>query len=320
MPKKQAEKTPITRAAFFGKESSPLVDLVSFCGNLPMPVYADTVGVKSPEVTFKGARLSQNRFISVEYLLNYRRSEADMGSMLRGQNDRQAMVMGAPGLKQLKTEADKLIPLPAPKQVEAPLDAVLCSYRSIYHYSGKSMTLPDLATILFYAQGISGQAPLQNMPETVSLGPRDVIELRTASSGGGLYPIELFLIALNIETLAQGIYAYTPSHHALRLVKIFPENFDLAQLGQLAEIEVAKASLLLVYSYKLFENSQQYGNSDLADAFIEAGAISEHVHLICTALGIGPCDVGRYAKHHLEDTLGLDGLSQHVIHLTIIGM
>jgi SagB-type dehydrogenase family enzyme len=57
----------------------------------------------------------------------------------------------------------------------------------------------------------------------------------------------------------------------------------------------------------------------MAFAFIEAGEISQNVHLICTALGIGPCDVGGYAKQRLEQTLGLDGLSEHVIHLTVIG-
>lgn len=316
---KKTRKTQMTKAEFFANELPHLIDIVGFCNSLPMSVYADSTVVKSPEVMYRGLVFSKNRLISEEYLLNYQGSEPDMGMLIGVNNYRLPMVMGALANRKLKEDQQDLIHLPKYKNVNAPIGSVIRSRRSVRKYSGKTMPLEDLATILFYAQGVSGKLHLDNMPETAALGKNDEIEVRTAPSGGGLYPIDLYIISLNIEKLEKGAYLYLPHHHALKQVKKPDENFNLAKMGQFAEIEVEKSNFLLVYGYKLFENSRKYGNRGMAFAFIEAGEISENVHLICTAMGIGPCDVGGYAKHRLEKILGLDGLSGHVIHLTVIG-
>lgn len=313
------KKTKMTMEEFFENELPHLLDIISFSNNLPMSVYADSTVVKSPEVVFRGLAFSKNRLISEEYLLNFHRSEPDMGMVIGVNNYRLPMVMGALGKRGLIEDQENLIHLPEYKNVNAPIGPVIRSRRSVRYYSGKAMSLKELATILFYGQGVSGKFHLDNMPQTAALGKNDEIELRTAPSGGGLYPIDLYVISLNIEKLEKGAYLYLPQSHALKRVTGLDENFHLSEMAQFAEIEVEKSSFLMVYVYKLFENSRKYGDLGMAYAFIEAGEISENVHLVCTALGIGPCDVGGYAKHRIEKLLGLDGISQHVIHLTVIG-
>lgn len=315
----KTKKTPMAMEEFFAKELPPLADIVGFCGNLPMSVYSDSTVVKTGEVVYRGLVFSKTRLVSEDYLLNYRRSEPDMGMVIGVNNYRMPMVMGALGRRDLKEDTENLIALPKYKNVNAPIGSVIRSRRSVRNYSGKPMSLEDLATILFYGQGVSGKLHLSNMPGTVSLGKNDEIDMRTAPSGGGLNPLDLYVIAENIDGLERGGYLYLPQYHALKAVKKWDANFNIATLGQFAEIQVQKANFLLVFAYKLYENSRKYGDSGMAYAFIEAGEISENVHLICTAMGIGPCDVGGYAKHRLEETLCLDGLSQHVIHLTVIG-
>ena len=44
-----------------------------------------------------------------------------------------------------------------------------------------------------------------------------------------------------------------------------------------------------------------------------------NAQLAATALGIGACDLGGYRKHNLEEMLGLDGVYEHIIHMTIFG-
>src|SRR5207249_9828999 len=95
-----------------------------------------------------------------------------------------------------------------------------------------------------------------------------------------------------------------------------PEVWTLAAFS---EIEAGKAAFLVAYVYNLFENSRKYGESGLGFAFLEAGALAAHIHLICTALGLGSCDVGGFAKRRFERLLDADGLSRHMIHLTVIG-
>jgi SagB-type dehydrogenase family enzyme len=52
---------------------------------------------------------------------------------------------------------------------------------------------------------------------------------------------------------------------------------------------------------------------------LEAGEMSQNIHLVTTAMDLAPCDIGGYHKVLCEKLLGVDGMSKHVIHLTIIG-
>jgi SagB-type dehydrogenase family enzyme len=153
----------------------------------------------------------------------------------------------------------------------------------------------------------------------VTLGKSDQIELRAAVSGGGLYPIDLFVLALNIEGLRAGAYRYLPGHHALKPVASNTTTPALAELAQFGEIQVEKAGFMIGYVYKVFENSRKYGEAGLGFAFIEAGAIAAHIHLLCTALGFGSCDVGSFSKSRFERMFDADGISRHMIHLTVVG-
>lgn len=315
----KAGKTPMTMESFLAKELPFLAEVVGFCGNLPMSPYADSTVVKSPEVVFRGLALSRTRFLSEEYLLNFRRSGAELGMLVGVNNYRLPMVMGAEAARKFKEEPSRLLRLPDYRKINAPIGAVIRSRRSVRSYRGRPMPLRDLASLLYYGQGVTGKLDLQGLPPTVTLGAEQAISLRSAPSGGGLYPIDLYALALHVEGLERAAYCYVPEHHALKRSGQFGPSTDVSKLAQFGEIEVSKASLLLVYVYRLLDNSRKYGDSGLAYALIEAGEIAENIHLTATALGIGSCDVGGYAKHELERVLGLDGLSQHVIHLTVLG-
>ncbi|HLP58496.1 MAG TPA: nitroreductase family protein, partial [Candidatus Deferrimicrobium sp.] len=222
----KTKKTPMAMEEFFAKELPPLADIVGFCGNLPMSVYSDSTVVKTGEVVYRGLVFSKTRLVSEDYLLNYRRSEPDMGMVIGVNNYRMPMVMGALGRRDLKEDTENLIALPKYKNVNAPIGSVIRSRRSVRNYSGKPMSLEDLATILFYGQGVSGKLHLSNMPGTVSLGKNDEIDMRTAPSGGGLNPLDLYVIAENIDGLERGGYLYLPQYHALKEIKKWDANFN----------------------------------------------------------------------------------------------
>lgn len=312
-------KVTMTEADFLSGELPTLCDIVTFCSNLPMSLYADSTGVKSPEVVFRGLVLSRNRLVAEEYLLNWHRSPADMGVVIGTNNYGLPMAVTALANRDLEEDQSSLIRLPAYQPIRAPLGSVVRSRRSVRRFSGSPLPLRDLSTILFHAAGVSGRLPLANAPETATLGKSDHIDLRVVASGGGLYPIDLFVMALNVEQLPAGVYRYRPKHHALAAVGQAESLPAVRTLGQFGEMEVEKASFLLGYVYKVFENARKYSESGLAFAFIEAGGIAAHVHLGCTALGLGSCDVGSFSSAQLERLFGADGHSRHVIHLTVVG-
>lgn len=314
----RSDKVRMSLAEFFERELPPLSDVVTFCNNLPMSLYADSTGVKSPEVVFRGQVLSRNRLIAEEYLLNFRRSEADLGVVIGTNNYTLPMVVGALTHRDLEEDDRGLIPLPPYRNVRAPLGGAIRGRRSVRRYAGRPLALEELSTLLFHAAGVTGRLHVQNAPESAGLGPSDHLDLRAAVSGGALYPVALHLLALKVDGLAPGAYRYQPRHHAL--VEVGPPELPpLRSLAQFGEIEADRAALMIGYVYSTMENSRKYGEAGLGFAFIEAGAIAAHVHLVATALGAGSCDVGSFAKDRFEALFGADGMSRHMIHLTVVG-
>lgn len=312
-------KTKMTLVEFSRREMPLVTGAVSFCSNLPMSLYADSTVVKSPEVAFRGLVLSQNRLLGEEYLLNFRRSEAEIGLLVGTNNYTVPNVVAALAHRDLEENDEDLIPLPQFENLRSPLSPVIRSRRSIRQYSGKPFSLKDLATVLFHAGGISGHTDLKISSEPVAFCEDARLELRTAASGGALYPIDLYVLAMNVSELAGGAYRYVAKHHALKPV---PQSEPLAELNRMAqfhEIEIGRACVMVCYVYRYFENARKYGEAAMGFAFIEIGAIAAHIHLACTALGFGSCDVGNFSKRRFERMLDIDGISSHVIHVTVVG-
>ncbi|MCW3051454.1 MAG: sagB [Chthonomonadales bacterium] len=308
---------PLTQ--FMANEVAPLADIISFCNNIPMSLYADSTVIKSPEVVFRGQMFSRNRFLSEEFLLNFRRSEADFGIVVGTNNYTMPMAVGAMANRDTEEDEENFIPLPPFQNVRAPIGPVIRSRRSVRQYSGNPLSLQDLSTVLYHSAGVSGRLDLENPPDSVALEESDHIDLRTAVSGGGLYPVDLYVVALNIEHLANGTYRFNAKHHALVPVGKAEEIPALSSLGQFGDIQAEKSAFLLCYVYNLFENARKYGDMGMGFAFMEAGAIATQVHLIGTAMGFGSCDVGSYRKSRFEHLLKVDGISKHMIHLTVVG-
>ena len=91
------------------------------------------------------------------------------------------------------------IRLPAPRvsggvAVEHALD----TRRSLREFAGEPLGLPELAQLLWAAQGVT---------------TRD--GRRTAPSAGALYPLEVCVVAGSVTGVPAGVYRYVPADHRL---------------------------------------------------------------------------------------------------------
>ncbi|MGB5560540.1 MAG: SagB/ThcOx family dehydrogenase [Paracoccaceae bacterium] len=318
-PAKGKAKTVMTADAFMQNELPQLAEVVSFCNNLPISLYADMTGVKSPEVSYRGLLLSRVHGVADDYLLNARRSESDIGIVVGVNNYGLPSVQAAIATRGVEEDEDAAISLPKPKTLRAPLGPVVRSRRSVREYKGKPVTLAELATILFHGGGVTGELRMPPGAETVTLGPCDQMALRAVASGGGLYPVDLYIIATAVKDLDPAIYRYAPDLHALMPVAKAPPAEELRNLAQFGDIDPDKAAVMVAYVYKQYENARKYGDAAMGFAYMEVGGMANSMHLACTALGVGSCCIGGIAKRRFEKALRADGLSRHMIHLTVIG-
>lgn len=204
-----------------------------------------------------------------------------------------------------------IIPLSKPSKITTALSTCITQRRSHRQFVDREMPLQDLANLLYYACGVSAEAPIKD-------GRPDKVTLRNCASGGGLYPITLLFYARNINKLQNGFYEYLPYQHALRCRQLSPEE-NIRAFAEYGAINAENCNLVFIYVYHYLKNTRKYGNQATAYAFIESGEIAQNIQLTATALVYGSIDIGGYNKEYLQEKLSLDGISQHVIHMTLVG-
>lgn len=315
------KKTTMKIQEFVEEELPLLTGMVTFNTYLPISPYAESVGVKTPETCLRGALFSQNRNLGEMYLLNCSEAEASIAQGTGVSAYLEPNVILSMAHRDLKEPSrEESLTLPSPKRgFRAPLSGTILARRSVRDYSGEPIKLADLSTILYYGDGVSGEIPVRDIPvKSAILGENHVIKLRTAPSGGALYPIDIYILVINVEKLEPGVYLYSPSNHTIKSIKSVPKE-ELCRIAYPKEIDLTKIGVMIVFVYNTYMNARKYGDSALGFAFIEVGEISQNIHLVCTALGSGSCDIGAYHKHRLEKLLDIDGFHSHAVHLIVIG-
>jgi len=331
-PKPRPTELPLQY--FLENEFQPLVEIFHWIANLPGSVYTDSTAVVPPEAAYSSALVSRTHLLSQEFLLNYRRSSLDLGLPLGVSGYFSFPSRSSLALRHLSEEEDQdnpeqIIKLPPYQNVNASLGVTIRARRSLRQFTGKTMPLQNLSTILFYGNGVTGDLAMvseENDPQwpKYSLGAPEVARTRAASSGGSLNPIALYLVLQNVEKVEDGIYIYLPFGHSLKKVMAFDgqkrnEHLALSRSWG-TNVEPAKVNIAIYYVYSVYENSRKYGDMGLVFAVVEAGEIAAHIHLICTATKVGSSDMGGSEKPLIERFLGIDGLSKQLVHTTVIGM
>lgn len=325
-------KKRMTLRKFNQAEKGIIWVIADHASNLPITIYSESLGVKAPEACYRSGinSFGSTRLIGEEYLLNSKRSSLEIGMPLGVYNYSSSIgVKGALSHRTLKEEDiiehKKTIKLPKYLPLKESLGTVIRSRRSIREMSGKPLSMAELSTLLYYGNGPSGKFDFNtqnNMPETEALGKEYIGVVRCAPSGGGLYPVGLYFVAVNVQGLEKGLYKYLPITHSIEVVKEFSDG-DMDDFNRISSfginIDNNKIGIAIYYVYSMYDNSRKYGDMAMQFAYIEAGEIAENIQLAATALNLAPTDIGGYEKSLTEQFFGLDGLTKHIIHLTLIG-
>lgn len=278
--------------------------------------YADSIVLKTPDCVMKGSLYSrENRFLSEEYLLNYRTNNNNLGFRAGLSSFFQQNAAMTSANKELEEELTDVIELPKAKNIKASLGATIISRRSVRKFSDNKLSMQELANLLYYGQGVSAEVELKNNKR----GGNNTLKLRNNPSAGGLYPINIYMYLSNVENIKDGFYLYYPYKHAIKPINLEIEGLSEYDFAEFGNITAKDVNVFFIYVYNMYINSRKYGDAGAAFAFIEAGEIAQNIQLTGSAIGYGSCDIGGYEKQYLEKLLKLDGITNHVIHMTIVG-
>lgn len=188
------------------------------------------------------------------------------------------------------------ISLPEPEIPECSLKCALAERISCRRFIPSPVALADVATLLASSYGVRGR---------IRWGDGELLE-RPVPSGGGLYPLELYLLAARVEGLAPDIYHYAPLGHLLeRCGGETPSPPALARLF-LGQPYVGDAAAVLVLTAVVERSLWKYRDRGYRYMLFEAGHVAQNVNLVAAALGIGALDLGGFLDVELGELLGLD--------------
>ncbi len=129
----------------------------------------------------------------------------------------------------------KRLTLPEPRLAgKVTVEGALRERRSIRRFASQSLTLDEIGQLLWSVQGVTGTGGE-----------------RTTPSAGGLYPLQIYLVAARVDGLEVGIYRYRPDKHDLEPVAEGDVRVKLAAASHGVEwVDSAPAVLAIGGSYR----------------------------------------------------------------------
>ena len=212
---------------------------------------------------------------------------------MRAMPDTQGQVLPSPYKEYFNVP---VFPLPDSQFPPTTLQQAIAERRSCRRFSSVPLKTLELATLLKAAYGIEGR---------IFFGDQEFLE-RPVPSGGGLYPLELYLLVQRAEDFEPGIYHYAVLSHALEQLRALqlPRQF-IADLF-LGQPYLADAAAIAVLATVLDRSLWKYGDRGYRYILLEAGHVAQNLNLVAAALGLGSFNLGGFFDNDLANLLGLD--------------
>lgn len=202
-----------------------------------------------------------------------------------------------------------LVALPAPGSVSASLSDAIHARVCCRCFSDAPLEQSELGTILSLGYGVQG---------AVHLGAKEHLE-RPVPSGGGLYPLELYVIARVVQGVEPGLYHYAPLHHALEhLTSVTLSNALISQIF-MNQPYLANAAAIVVTTAVVERLLHKYGDRGYRYVLFEAGHVAQNMCLVCAGLPLGALPVGGFFDGYLGELLGLDLESEPILYALGLG-
>lgn len=199
------------------------------------------------------------------------------------------------------------LPDPAPSLPDRTknLFDILKERRSRRDYRDQSITLEQLAILLWSIQGVieSGYG----------------YSLRTAPSAGARHPLETYLNLNRVEGQTPGLYRYLPFRHQLACLSDDPQLSHRLAKACLGQNIFNTCAVSFLWTAVIQRSRWKYQQRAYRYIYLDAGHVCQNLYLACEALGLGCCAVAAFDDDAVNKILDVDGKEEFVIYLATVG-
>ena len=166
----------------------------------------------------------------------------------------------------------------------------------------------QIGALLDLAFGTTGELPAGETPA----------RSRAFPSAGALYPIEIYVAALDCPALGRDVHHYDVEHHALSRLAACPARGELERMI-FADGLWDHAALAIVFT-GVFERTQaKYGERGYRFVLLEAGHAAQNLLLVARSMGLGAAPIGGFCEDALGAALGLDEARESPVYVVLVG-
>ncbi|MBI5456758.1 SagB/ThcOx family dehydrogenase [Candidatus Kaiserbacteria bacterium] len=196
-------------------------------------------------------------------------------------------------------ERMEVVPLPEPLPLKLSLAEALEQRKSRKEFSGTPVSLSALSSLLYYAAHKSGSGR------------------RPYPSGGGLYPIEIYVISFTVENCERILLHYEPDTHVLRQLWKLPD--DASPSSYVKINGDASPTAVIVCTAAWDRSAQKYRDFAYVLSLLEAGHLSQNILIVSEALSLATCPLGALNDDVIITLLDVDSAMEQPVSVIVLG-
>ena len=186
------------------------------------------------------------------------------------------------------------------------LDEAIIQRCSKRNFVPTTISLNEVGTLLTYAYGVRQRNA--DFPRSFRFVP----------SGGGLFPLEIYLYTSCLEGQPPGLYHYHPLKNHLCLIKEGHHRSSLAETA--VQAEVIQTASVIMFLTAIFQRSVfKYGDRGYRFILMETGHVAQNIDLVAEALEMGCVNIGGFFDREVDSFLGLDGVTHSTLYMLALG-
>jgi SagB-type dehydrogenase family enzyme len=202
------------------------------------------------------------------------------------------------------------IQLPSESARDSEFERVLLARKTHRDFSRKRIPLNVISTLLHHTWGVTGR---------ILAPPFGHLFHKTSPSAGARHPGEVYMLAMRVGGLAQGLYHYDGLHH--RLERIGSARAVKKAAHYAADQEFVADASAVFFMTAVFPRvlwKYRFARSYRV-VLLDAGHLCQTFCLVATWLGLAPFCTAALKDSLIEKELGLDGIRESVLYLAAVG-
>ena len=140
---------------------------------------------------------------------------------------------------------------------------------------------------------------------------------RPVPSGGALYPLDLYVVALEVEGLDVCAAHYDPFRHRLEILRALAVSDVRASVVDPELVDRAASVVIIAGSF--WRSRFKYGTRGYRFVLLEAGHVGQNAVLAAAALGLEALPLGGFYDRRLDGLVGVDSLHESAVYAILLG-